>query len=237
VPIPKKEQQWICREMSITNDTEDSDTLAPLQKQKFSEFMHLLSHDVGNYLHNIQGYAELLLLKCESKYLERIIHIAHITQKMMRRSVEFADVGAVVYEPQSVNLNDVIREAVEHIVPKEIHFESADLPSCYADRAKVLLGFINLLRNAVKSNPQGIEVRIQEEGSNYSLLFTNDGRPIDKALREQVTAGEISMKHPGALEILIVKKLVEAHGWSLSLEPAVFTCFRIGIPREGCILD
>jgi light-regulated signal transduction histidine kinase (bacteriophytochrome) len=220
--------------MSFADNCKDADALI-IQKQEFSEFMQQLSHDVGNHLQNIRGYAELLVLECESNYLERIMHIAHVTQKMLRRSVEFTDVGPIVHEPTLVNLNDTVREAAEYVVPKEIRFECSNLPSCYAERAKVFLIFTNLLRNALDSNPQGIEVRVQEKQSTYSLLFMNDGRPSDDALREQITTGKISMKHPEGLEILIVKKLVKAHGWSFSLEPASNTCYRIGIPKEDCM--
>ncbi|NPB05077.1 MAG: HAMP domain-containing protein [Aquificae bacterium] len=96
----------------------------------------------------------------------------------------------------------------------------------YADRQKLRRVFENLIKNAAEATeraglPVGI-VRIRTEGNRIHVVDNGPGIPPDKV--DSVFLPFTSTKGKGrGLGLFIAKKLVEEHGWSLSLLP----------PRKG----
>ena len=100
------------------------------------------------------------------------------------------------------------------------------------DREKVVQIFQNLLENAViHGNPHRIEVRRHKAKDGMTIVVTNDGQPIPQKDRQVVFRRGFPTKNKSSgLGLAIVQKLVEAHGWKITLDNTRETAFRILIP-------
>ena len=107
------------------------------------------------------------------------------------------------------------------------------MPSVYCDREKIRQVVQNLLLNAVEhGQPNVVEVRKENNAVGISLLFSNDGEPIPETRRENIFSSHYSSKTAtGGLGLAIAKRIVDAHGWTLSLDSSEKTTFRITIPN------
>ncbi len=92
------------------------------------------------------------------------------------------------------------------------------------DRVKQIL--INLLDNALKFTPPGgkISISVRHEASDAIVLLADSGPGMSAAQRESVflpyERGEAARAIPGlGLGLSIARRLAEAHGGSLTLEP------------------
>lgn len=68
-------------------------------KNELSSFIHALSHDLKNVLHNIQGYADLLEDEHDPAFLEGISRSVKKAKKLMREYVRIADAGDLTQRP------------------------------------------------------------------------------------------------------------------------------------------
>ncbi|MHA1481761.1 MAG: ATP-binding protein, partial [Candidatus Thorarchaeota archaeon] len=75
-----------------------------------------------------------------------------------------------------------------------------------------------------------IEIRVEDDIKGKHILFINDGKPIPDVHHHKIFAEGFTTKKDGGIGLGIVKKIVDAHGWIISLDKEQPTCFRIFIP-------
>ncbi len=68
-------------------------------KKELSSFIHALSHDMKNALHNIQGYADLLEDEYDPALLEGITRSVAKAKRIMQEYVGIADAGNLTKRP------------------------------------------------------------------------------------------------------------------------------------------
>ncbi len=78
--------------------------------------------------------------------------------------------------------------------------------------------------------PSLIEIRHSSTVAAHRLFFSNDGVKIPDEIRDSILKQTISTKDVGGLGLMLVRKLVEAHGWSIKLDNGPNTTFIIQIP-------
>ncbi|MFW9914793.1 MAG: PAS domain S-box protein [Candidatus Thorarchaeota archaeon] len=206
------------------------------QKEELSEFAHAMNHDLQNRLHNIKGYAALIRKRKDFSYTDKIEQLVSNASDLLRESVALADAGLVVEKTSGVDLSQLVRQTARNVIPEGISFIQDALPKVACDRTKVIQVFQNLFENAViHGNPKTIEVRQQKTKDGISIRIANDGIPIPPEYRSDVFDRKFTTrKKGGGLGLAIIQKVVEAHGWEISLEPTSETVFRIFIPNpEG----
>ena len=69
-------------------------------ENEVNAFIHALSHDIKNVLHNIQGYADLIEGEENSEFTEGIVRSVRKAKKIMQDYVEFADKGDFTKRPE-----------------------------------------------------------------------------------------------------------------------------------------
>jgi signal transduction histidine kinase len=99
---------------------------------------------------------------------------------------------------------------------------------------KITQVFRNLLDNAVKhGKPSKIEVRLEERAGNYCIIVRNDGKKIPEAIRPKIfLKGFTTSKSGQGFGLTIVKRIVDAHDWTIQLSSVGETSFEILIPRQ-----
>ena len=63
------------------------------EEDEIRSFMHSLSHDMKNILHNIQGYADLLEGELDPEFIEGIIRLVKKAKQLLSDYVTLADKG------------------------------------------------------------------------------------------------------------------------------------------------
>ncbi len=200
------------------------------QKEELSEFAHAMNHDLRNYFIAIRGYADLLLNQHEPLYAERISKMVENVDDLLQRSVALADAGLVVETTTEVDLSRLIQHVAEVTIPEEISFEQENVQHVVGDKEKLKQVFNNLLENAIThGKATKIVIRQYDSGEGSCLDIINNGAPIPPQYRPKIFQRGFTTKKGGGLGLAIVKKLVEAHGWQISLTEDPETTFRIYI--------
>ncbi|MHA2158966.1 MAG: sensor histidine kinase, partial [Candidatus Thorarchaeota archaeon] len=93
--------------------------------------------------------------------------------------------------------------------------------------------FRNLFDNAIlHGQPGKIEVDLIDEGERHLITISNDGKAIPDVMRSKVFLRGFTTSTTGkGFGLAIVKRLAEAHGWSIRLLESRKTAFEITIPK------
>ncbi len=63
------------------------------EEDEIRSFMHTLSHDMKNILHNIQGYVDLLEVEHDPEFIAGIIRLVKKAKQLLNDYVTLADEG------------------------------------------------------------------------------------------------------------------------------------------------
>ena len=69
------------------------------QESDFEEFIHALSHDIKNILHNIHAYADLLEEDNDPEFIEGIVKLVKKAREVLNSYVTLADKGEYTTRP------------------------------------------------------------------------------------------------------------------------------------------
>ncbi|MFW9914083.1 MAG: sensor histidine kinase [Candidatus Thorarchaeota archaeon] len=239
-----REQKWFIKEyvkvsekrvMLIAKDfTEQKKLENQLRQQKneLSELARIMAHDLKNNLFKISTYARLLENETHPAYARKINELAITSNDIVQHSVSLAEAGRVVSLIDEVDLNSLVQNVAEACIPEGVIFEQDDLPKVHGDRFKLFQVFQNLFVNALTHGSASmIEVRIEVAESGHIVRVVNDGVPItpDCDFKDFFDPVASDGDRQG-LGLKIVKKIVDAHGWQVSIEDSPKTTIRITIP-------
>ena len=202
------------------------------QKEELSEFAHFIAHDLNNCLTSIEGYTQLLDYEYDESHI--ISKQIEYMKDLLKRSLALADAGLAVEKDADVDLNFLIERVASTVIPKSVSFTHDQLPTVHCDQGKLAQVFTNLLENAIiHGNPQTISVSKVESDSHLTLLVTNDGIPIPPEIQKLIFDYGFSTQDSVGLGLSIVRKIVEAHGWDISVHSGEEgTAFHISIPLQ-----
>ncbi|MHA2296415.1 MAG: PAS domain S-box protein [Candidatus Hodarchaeales archaeon] len=202
------------------------------QREELSQFASTMAHDVNNSLVIIDGYAELLVEEQDKSHVDVILEQSRYMKNLLRRSLALAEAGLVIDKKDRVDLDQLVDEVAAVSIPESIDFSRDDLPVVTCDRAKIKQAFKNLLENAmIHGKPTKIEVKHEVSEKGAIIAIVNDGKPIPPEIRDRVfDRGFSTREGSSGLGLVIVERLVEAHGWKITLQPTEKTTFQVVIP-------
>lgn len=203
------------------------------QKEELSEFAHFMVHDINNCLITIEGYLQLLDLEYDKTHI--ITRQIHYLKGLLKRSLTLADAGLTIEKKDRMNLNGLVERIAEATIPKEITFTHDNLPTLLCDFEKILQVFRNLFENAVThGNPKKIDVKVIKDSLHLKIQIINDGEIIPDKVQEKIfDYGFTTLRHSMGLGLSIVRKIIDAHGWQISVQSTEEkTTFQISIPNE-----
>ncbi|MHA1948379.1 MAG: PAS domain S-box protein [Candidatus Thorarchaeota archaeon] len=203
------------------------------QKEELSRFANFMSHDLRTSIHVIQGLANCLQEDHNPKYAIAIIEASKKIERLLTKSVALADAGSVIGPKEFIDLSALIGDVAAATLPTTVKLNQEALPYIRCDRDKLTQVFQNLLQNAVEhARAANIEVTAQKDEKGLCLRVTNDGVIIPSEARGKIFKSEFTTKTGGGLGLSIVKRIVEAHGWKVSLDDEPPTSFVILIPES-----
>ncbi|MGH1396579.1 MAG: PAS domain-containing sensor histidine kinase [Trichormus sp.] len=204
-------------------------------------FFHAVSHDLRNPVLGSVLVLRNLLNQGEGKYLipvprsilERMVQSSDRQLNLINSLMEahISDVQGIVLQCQAVELHRVVQAAIADLEPILIENQTtltnlvtADLPLVNADTTQLWRVFANLIVNAIKHNPPGLEVTINAvpQGDKIYCTVTDNGigissqqceRLFDLYFRGANFRNSISL----GLGLYLCKQIINAHNGEIGV--------------------
>ena len=137
--------------------------------------------------------------------------------------------GKDIAEPETVSLKTVVRNSWDAVQPDgtDLDLRVPETATVDADRDRLLNVFENLFRNAREHNEPPLMIRVglldsaSATGANESVAgfyITDDGDGIPDGEREAIfDHGYTTNRNGTGFGLSIVKEIVEAHDWVISI--------------------
>ena len=230
--------------------------LAALQREKElsemkSKFVSIASHELRTPLATILSAAELLEHYSDGLSAEDKLKMLHGIQGAVKRMntmiedvliIGKAEAGALQFEPKPVDLGELCHKVVEelrggvakqHVIRFERGFERGRLN---LDEKLLRHILTNLLSNAVKYSPSGSTVSLLLAERDGEAVIEVGDQGIGIPLEDQVRlfesfhrASNVGNRQGTGLGLVIVKKAVELHGGTISIDSEVDAGTRISV--------
>lgn len=230
----------VCREMTATQELERMRDLSKLK----AEFIASVSHDLKSPLTSIVGYADLLIdLAKDNKNESQEQFSRTVKDEGMRLAQMIDDIlhvaklesNSLQLKPEQISLKEILEEVLKIVTGHdkkfrvETHFDDS-LPALWLDLNQTKRVFFNLISNAVKYSPSGgtVTVKASVYADSVQVDVTDQGigmsqetlsHLFEKFFREKSEATK-GIKGTG-LGLTIAKKIVEAHGGTISVKSEV----------------
>lgn len=215
------------------------------EKERFkaiSAFTAGVAHEIKNPLNVLA----LLFEKMRKRAPADLTPEMELGEDTIRRISGIVDRFSEVIKPVSLEQTDVrLDEVIAEIqgdltlenpsAPQRIHYASQGNLRLKADKNLLRLALLNLIRNALESSPQG-PVDISTEPSNLGVVIRikDNGTGIPPENLDLIFEPFFSTKASGmGVGLFLVKKIVEAHGGTISVENGLGggTRFSIELPK------
>ncbi len=210
---------------------------------ELERFIYTVSHDLKSPLITIRGFLGFVEQAAIAGNIERVqadmVRISDATDKMQQllgELLELSRIGRLVNPPEEVSLGELAREAVEMVrgrleergVEVEIApdlLRTADGPTVYGDRPRLLEVLQNLVDNAVKftgdqPHPR-VEIGVRRDGEETVFYVRDNGIGIEPRYHEKVFElfDKLEQQTEGTgVGLAIVKRIVEVHGGRVWVE-------------------
>ncbi|MFC6942428.1 PAS domain S-box protein [Salinirubellus sp. GCM10025818] len=187
------------------------------QNERLDEFASVISHDLRNPLNVAQGRATLLVEQAESEHLEPLLQALNRMEAIVEDTLTLARQGDTIDEMESIGLTALVGKCWATVDTKNATIEIVDGMTFQGDPDRLQDVFENLFRNAVEHGGSGVTVRIGRYGEQ-GIYVEDDGPGIPADEREEVLEpGHSSARGGTGFGLTIVKRIVEAHSWELSV--------------------
>ena len=204
-----------------------------------------VAHDFNNALSPIIGFSELLLQHPEKladhalvrKYLQHINTSGTDAAHTVRQMCEFGHRHGTGTDYRSVDLHQLIRQAIEHTQQRwkdqaqaegrTIHLvtELRPVPSVAGEEFAIREVLTNLIFNAVDALPEGgtITLGAQLEDEFVQLWVRDTGSGMTKEVRRRCLEPFFTTKRPlgTGLGLSMVQGIVQRHGGTVEIESEV----------------
>jgi len=207
------------------------------------ELAAMIAHDLRNPLMGIAGAAYYLKEKLEPEADEKTKEMLSIIKECIEYSNKIVNdlldySGEIKLELEDTNPRKIIVEALAQIsIPKNIRVINSvkAKPRIKVDVNKMKRVIVNVIRNAIDAMPNGGTLRIESRSTKgeWKLSFKDTGIGIPEEIKEKLWKPLFTTKAKGmGLGLAICKRIVEAHGGSISAEsiPGKGTTLTVSIP-------
>lgn len=221
------------------------------------EFLAMLAHELRNPLAPISAAAQLMAVAATDP--ARVRHAAAVISRQVGHMTGLVDDlldvarvtrGLIELRNSPVDVNSLIPEAVEQVVPRmqaKRQLFTVDVPAESAiisgDRKRIVQILSNLITNASKFTPEGgaIKVQLRVQADEVELVVSDNGIGMDEELSVRAfdlfAQGRRTLdRSQGGLGIglALARNLVESHQGAIGVHsdgPGKGCTFTVRLPR------
>lgn len=203
----------------------------------------MVGHDLRNPLTGIAGATyylkKKLYLKADKTIKEMLTLIEENIEYSNKIISDLLDYSREIkLELKETTSKSILKEALSLVeIPKYIHVLdiTEDKPRIIVDIEKMKRVFINIIKNAIDTMPNGgtLTIKSSKKAGNLDITFTDTGVGVPKNVLEKIWTPFFTTKAKGmGLGLPICKRIVEAHRGSISAESIIGkgTTFTLTIP-------
>ncbi|WP_440770901.1 PAS domain-containing sensor histidine kinase [Natronorubrum sp. DTA28] len=198
-----------------TIDRVDREQQLQTKNQRLEEFSNVLAHDLRNPLAVAKGYTDLTRETGDLEYLADVEEGVERALSIMDGLLALARTGQGVSEFESAPLKQLASEAWSSIKTRDATLRVESDRTITADLGWLQQLFENVFRNAIEHGGSDVSVRVG--AIDGGIYIADDGPGIDPEQRERLLKGDSS----GAdvrFGFKIIRDVIDAHGWNLSIE-------------------
>lgn len=188
-----------------------------VERDRLEAFANLVSHDLRNPLSVAQGRLELALeeegdnddLRAVQQSLDRM-------DVLIDDLLTLARSGGDIGDSEPVNIAEVAESCWDEFVMDDATLTVTSSGTIMADASRFRQLLENLLGNALEHGGNAVSVSIEDLPDGFAV--EDNGPGIDTADIEEIfEAGYTSAPEGTGFGLAIVKEIVDAHGWSISV--------------------
>jgi PAS domain S-box-containing protein len=186
------------------------------QNARLEEFASVVSHDLRNPLHVAKGRLELAREAVDSDHLEAVEDAHERMETLITDLLSLAREGESVTAPETVALASIVEDCWGNVETAEATLVIETDRGVAADRGRLKQVLENLVRNAVEHGGEDVTITVGDLADGFYIA--DDGPGIPESDREEVFEVGYSTGETGTgFGLSIVERIVEAHGWDISV--------------------
>ena len=220
--------------------------------EELEQFAYVTSHDLKAPLRGIANLATWLeedlggkLTKVTREQLGLLRDRVQRMNALIEGLLEYSRIGRAAHTMVSVDTGELLAEVIDSLAPPDgfVVDVAANMPMLYTDRLHLYQVFSNLIGNGIKhgKGEQGrIGLTVRKLGEYYEFTVSDDGPGIaaeyhDKVFMMFQTLAVHDYGSNTGIGLALVKKLVQEHGGSITLESEEGhgATFRFSWPGHG----
>jgi len=192
------------------------------QNERLEEFAGVVSHDLRNPLAAASAAVELARQRGDDPdgALDRAANAHERMDDMIEGLLALATAGETVDDLDRVSLDGTVRRVWSRLETGDATLTVEGDATALADGDRLEQLLSNLFRNAIEHGGEDVRVAVSVavHGDRVAVAVSDDGPGIPAAERERVTERGVSLGGGTGLGLAIVGDIVEAHGWTLSVD-------------------
>jgi signal transduction histidine kinase len=191
---------------------------ASLQRQndRLDKFTSVVSHDLQNPLNVATGKIKLAQEECESPHLEEAADALDRMETLIGDLLTIAREGTQVEATEATTLGAVVEESWSCVGTADATLQTETEQSIQANPGRLKQLLENLVRNAVAHGGEDVTVTVGELEDGFYVADDGPGIPSEER-GEVFEAGYSTTAEGTGLGLNIVKEIVGAHGWEVSI--------------------
>ncbi len=204
--------RWVSYELQRRQDYVRLQT----QKEKLEQFGTHVSHDLRNPLNVLEGSLQLAEETGDADHFAECHRAIERMDTLIGDLLSLARAGMLIDETEAVPLASLVEECWQGIETRDgtLQLNVDTTIVIQADRSRLKQLFENLFRNAFDHG--GNDSIVTVETLDNGFYVSDDGSGISKGEREEIfEIGYSTLEDGTGFGLVIVKDIVEAHGWEL----------------------
>ena len=206
------------------------------QNERLEEFASIVSHDLRNPLAVARGYLDIAQADDDADAFERVRGSLDRMDRLIENVLSLARKGQVVGETTELDVVGLAREAWVGVETRAGTLETAGECPVDGDENRLRDLFANLFRNSVEHAGPDVTVRVGSLDGGDGFYVEDDGPGIPASERQRAfEPGHSTGENGIGFGLPIVRRIVEAHGWTLDLTDGDDggARFEIRVRRDG----
>ena len=203
------------------------------QIDRLEEFTGIVSHDLRNPLNVAQGRTDLARDDCDSEHLATVDTALDRMEAIIEDSLTLARQGQTVDTKEPIEIGTLLERCWEVVETNTSELRIVDEFTVHGDPNRLAQVFENLFRNAIEHSTAPVTIRVglqavmytstrADTDGTFTFYVEDDGPGIPEERRESVfEPGETTRTDGTGFGLAIVRRIAEAHGWTVRLKESV----------------